>query len=99
LHFRGRVEMYVDDLRGICRRTDWIHVEEVVRKFCESLLGGGYIAPRKTECGRRIDGFGYFLALDIQRVGIARRSIEALYVNLNVAYGSSSTIDPSRALG
>ena len=92
--------MYVGDLMGICRRTDWIHVEEVVRKFCESLLGEGCIAPRKTECGRRIDVFGYFLALDIQRVGIARHNIlKALYVNLNVVYGSSSTIDPSRALG
>jgi hypothetical protein len=57
----------------------------VVRKLCESLLGEGCIAPLKTECGRRIDGFGYFLALDIQRVGIARHNIlKALYVNLNV---------------
>jgi hypothetical protein len=85
LGFRGRVEMYVDDLMGICRFADWPHVEDVVRRFCESLLGEGCIAPLKTECGRRIDGIGYSLDLDIQRVGIARHNIlKALYVNLNV---------------
>ena len=99
LNFRGRVEMYVDDLMGICRRTDWKHVEGVVTRFCESLLGPGCIAPIKTECGRRIDGIGYSLDLDIERVGIARHNIlKALYVNLNVDVDKTVPVRVMQAL-
>ena len=85
LGFRGLVEMYVDDLMGICRVVDWKHVERVVRTYCEALLGTGAIAQKKTEFGRKLDGIGYSLDLDKYRVGIAHHNVlKALYVNMQV---------------
>ena len=83
--FRGLVEMYVDDLMGICKATEWTRVEEVVRHYCEGLLGDDAIAAAKTEAARKIDGIGYSLDLDEYRVGIAEHNVlKALYVNMQV---------------
>lgn len=83
--FKGLVEMYVDDLMGICKRTEWEAVERVVRKYCEGLLGDDAVALAKTQAGRRIDGIGYSLDLDEYRVGIASHNVlKALYVNMRV---------------
>jgi len=83
--FKGLVEMYVDDLMGICKKTEWKAVERVVRNYCEELLGDDAVALTKTQAGRQIDGIGYSLDLDEYRVGIASHNVlKALYVNMQV---------------
>ena len=53
---RGLMDMYTDDMFGVCLARDLEHDMDKARKFCKQLLGSTSIEERKTESGRRLDG-------------------------------------------
>jgi hypothetical protein len=81
----GKVLMYVDDLIGICRRSDLSAELARTRELCTKLLGDNAVADDKTESGRRLDVIGYCFDLDQRRVTVARKNF------LKTLYGFFST--------
>ena len=81
---KSSVEMYVDDIIGICFEEDI--AEDIVRakKVCTDLLGSSAVAEDKTEWGRRLDIIGFTVDLDLMRVTISRKNF------LNTLFGFMS---------
>ena len=77
------VDMYVDNIIGVCfdkdLRSDLVHS----RRVCTDLLRPTAVADDKTEWGRRVDIIGYVIDLDRERVSISRKNY------LNTLYGWS----------
>ena len=78
---KSAVEMYVNDIVGVCFEEDIVEDLAVAREVCISLLGSTAVADDKTEWGRRLDIIGYTVDLDSSRVTISRKNF------LNTLYG------------
>lgn len=74
----GRVCMYVDDLIGICLKSELPHDQAIAREIMEGLLGPEAIAEDKWVSGRRIDTIGWTIDLNLQRVSIAPRNFQKI---------------------
>ena len=70
---KSAVEMYVDDIIGVCFEDDLVQDLAVAREVCISLLGSTAVADDKTEWGRRLDIIGYTIDLDTSMVTISRK--------------------------
>ena len=68
------IEMYVDDIIGICFDFEFQNIKEKVIQICEGLLGPSAIAIDKWDSGRQLDVLGWHINLDNMRVSIARRN-------------------------
>ena len=71
---RGLMDMYTDDLFGVCLKQDLAHDMAKVASFCRRFLGGKAIADKKTESGVRLTLIGWDLDLTQVLVTIARRN-------------------------
>lgn len=68
------IEMYVDDIIGICFNFEFEVIKKKVIHICEGLLGPNAIAMDKWDSGRQLDILGWHINLDNMRVSIARRN-------------------------
>ena len=82
LLIKGKLTIYVDDLIGVCRKTDQNHDQAKAVEFCEGLLGPDAVAHDKTETGRKLDIIGWSICLDTQRVGLARKNMLKTFYGL-----------------
>lgn len=73
-HISSHIEMYVDDIVGVCLGREFESIRSQVIRICEGLLGPGAVAPDKWDHGRCIDVLGWNINLDSQRVSIAKRN-------------------------
>lgn len=80
----GLMDMYTDDMFGVCLQQDLAHDMDATRTFCKGLLGSTSIEERKTEFGRRLTITGWDLDLDRMLVAISRKNA------LKAFYGFSS---------
>ena len=71
---KSAVEMYVDDIIGICFEEDMAEDLVLARKVCTGLLGPSAVADEKTEWGRRLDIIGFTVDLDSRRVTISKKN-------------------------
>ena len=86
---KSAVEMYVDDIIGICFEEDMAEDLVLARKVCTGLLGPSAVADEKTEWGRRLDIIGFTVDLDSRRVTISKKNFlntlyGFLYINLDL---------------
>lgn len=81
---RGLMDMYTDDMFGICLLRDLDHDMEAARAFCKGMLGSKSIEERKTEAGQRLTITGWDLDLNRLLVAISRKNA------LKAFYGFSS---------
>jgi hypothetical protein len=76
----GDLDMFVDDIMGVCLRRD--SATEIARadKLCTGLLGPEAVAQHKTLWGQRLDWIGYAVDSNKQRVTISKKNfLNALY--------------------
>ncbi len=73
-HISPYVEMYVDDMIGVCLDHEFESLKSTVIGICEGLLGPGAVALDKWDHGRCIDVLGWNIDLDKRRVSIANRN-------------------------
>ena len=78
---KGRCQMYVDDIIGVCMVKDLTEEVQCAKSVCVDLLGPHAIAEDKTEVGTRIDVLGYVIDLNLKVVSISRKNF------LNAVYG------------
>ena len=78
---KSSVEMYVDDIIGVCFEADMVKDLARAREVCTALLGSSAVADDKTESGRRLDIIGFTVDLDRMRVSISKKNF------LNTLYG------------
>ena len=71
---KGLMDMYTDDLFGVCLKEDLAHDMDKVASFCRSFLGPKAIADKKTESGLRLTLIGWDVDLIQVLVTIARRN-------------------------
>jgi len=71
----GLSDLYVDDIFGVCLKSDLETDIATCTRICEGLLGVGAIAPSKTTFGRRVTVIGYDLDLDTMSVAIAAKNV------------------------
>lgn len=86
--FPGAVTMYVDDVIGICRKTNLPACLSMVGDLCRGLLGPKAVSDKKTMFGRCLPVLGYSVDLDRCLVGISERNtLRALYgfVSVNMS--------------
>ena len=77
--------MYVDDVIGVCLRSNLAADLATARNICTQLLGPQAVADDKTDSGRRLDVIGFTIDLDISRVLISRKNhLRALHGFLSV---------------
>ena len=88
---RSSIEMYVDDIIGVCFEEDLAEDLVCAREVCTDLLGSSAVADDKTEWGSRLDIIGFTVDLDLMSVTISRQNF------LNTLYGFMS-IDLVRPL-
>ena len=88
---RSLIDMYVDDIIGVCLIKDLESDLAEARRVCTSLLGSKAVADDKTEWGTRLDIIGYVIDLGLKRVSIARKNF------LNTVYGFF-TVDVERPI-
>ena len=81
---RSSIEMYVDDIIGVCFEEDLAEDLVRARGVCTDLLGSSAVADDKTEWGRRLDIIGFTVDLDLMSVTISRKNF------LNTLYGFMS---------
>ena len=79
------IDMYCDDMLGICLVQDLMNDLRLARAICVSLLGPAAVADDKTESGTRVEVIGYIIDLATQRVSISRKNF------LNTVYGFLTT--------
>jgi hypothetical protein len=76
---RGDAEMYVDDVGGVCLRSDVDFDMSTARKIIEGLLGPGSVAEDKTETSDDNGGsptlIGYTLNVNDVLVTVSDRNI------------------------
>ena len=75
------IDMYVDDIIGVCFVHDLESDLRLARGICLSLLGPAAVADEKTEWGTRVEIIGYVIDLTTERVSISRKNF------LNTVYG------------
>lgn len=80
-HISEYIEMYVDDMIGICRESEFESIKAKVISICEGLLGPNSVAYDKWAHGRKLDVLGWHINLDLMQVSIARRNF------LKIVYG------------
>lgn len=73
-HVSEYVNMYVDDMIGVCMDWEFESIKKKVIRICEGLLGPNAVASDKWDHGRRIDVLGWHIDLDSLLVSIARRN-------------------------
>jgi hypothetical protein len=79
-HTQGALDMYVDDLIGVCLRAHLPQELERARAVCTGLLGPNAVADKKTESGQRLDVIGYTIDILAQIVTVSRKNfLKALY--------------------
>ena len=71
---KSYTEMYVDDIIGVCFKTDLVSDMDRAKTICTSLLGPGAVADEKSETGTRLEVIGYTIDLDLKLVSIARKN-------------------------
>jgi len=71
---KGLMNMYTDDLFGVCLKEDLEHDMAVAAALCRRLLGEKAIAVKKTESGTRLTLIGWDVDLAHVLVTIARRN-------------------------
>ena len=81
---QGLMDMYTDDMFGVCLQRDLARDMEQARTFCKQLLGSKSIEERKTESGRRLTITGWDIDLDRSLVAISRKNV------MKAFYGFSS---------
>lgn len=94
LHLTGMVEMYVDDILGVCLKAHLEADMQRVATICNGLLGSAdrpAIAPKKTVFGRRLTVIGYDFDLNTMLVSISRKNVD------KATFGFLSTVvdDPT----
>lgn len=87
---KSSVEIYVDDIIGVCFDVDLEGDLVAAREICTALLGPSAVADDKTEAGRRLDIIGFAVDLDSKRVTISKKNFQnTLYgfmsINLDVS--------------
>lgn len=55
---KSYTEMYVDDIIGVCCKTDLVSDMDRAKTICTSLLGPGAAADEKSETGTRLEVIG-----------------------------------------
>ena len=75
------IDMYVDDIIGVCFAKDLQSDLDTTRRVCTDLLGPTAVAEDKTESGTRVEIIGYLIDLTTRRVSISRKNF------LNTVYG------------
>ena len=73
-HISSFIEMYVDDMIGVCLASEFEAIRRKVICICEGLLGPRAVAADKWDHGRCLDILGWNIDLDTQLVSIARRN-------------------------
>jgi hypothetical protein len=72
---RGRAVMYVDDILGICLRSQLENDMATARRVVTDLMGPGSLALEKEETGTRLEIIGWLIDLDTCRLSIARKNL------------------------
>ena len=96
----GDVDMFVDDIMGVCLKRD--SAAEIARadRLCTGLLGPEAVAQHKTLCGQRLDWIGYAVDSSKQRVTISKKNfLNALYGFFTVDIAHKSPGASDRATG
>jgi hypothetical protein len=76
---------YVDDIMGICRRSDLLRYQEVIREVCTGLLGPKAMAEDKWASGRTLDFIGWSVSLSSQHVTLSDKNyFKILYGFFNI---------------
>lgn len=73
-HISNFIEMYVDDIIGVCLVSEFDVIQKKVINICEGLLGPRAVAADKWDHGRYLDILGWHINLDTQLVSIAKRN-------------------------
>ena len=77
---KGALDMFVDDLIGVCLREHLQDELAAARRLCTDLLGEKAVSDKKTEWGQRLDVIGYTIDLINLIVTISRKNfLRALY--------------------
>lgn len=71
---RGLMNMFVDDMFGVCWQEDLEHDMNTASALCKRLLGEGAIAEQKSESGVRLTLLGWDIDLTKLLVTIARKN-------------------------
>ena len=71
---KGNVNMYVDDVIGICLHKDVAHDIMVVRSISDGLFQTESIADEKVVFGRVMDVIGYSIDLDLKMVSVSEKN-------------------------
>ena len=97
---KGSITMFVDDLMGICGRSEVDECIRIAKEVVCSLLGPNAINHKKTIPGsRQLDFIGWLVDLDILRIGVARHNyLKALYGFLSVEEGTALTVKEVQSL-
>lgn len=88
-HISEYIEMYVDDMIGICMDHEFDAIKRKVITICEGLLGPNAVATDKWDHGRRLDILGWNIDLDTRLVSIARRN----FLKVVCGFFNPSTMD------
>jgi hypothetical protein len=76
----GDLDMFVDDIMGVCLRRDSAAEIATADRLCRGLLGPDAVAQHKTLWGQRLDWIGYAVDSSTQRVTISKKNfLNALY--------------------
>jgi len=62
---RSLMDMYTDDIFGVCFRRDLAYDMDKAQEFCRQLLGSTSIEERKTESRRRLTIAGVWWSSDL----------------------------------
>jgi hypothetical protein len=78
--FKGRLDMFVDDILGICALADLENNLRIIREIIVNLLGPDSVEDKKTEWGRRLDWIGWSVDLDNFSISVASHNmLKTLY--------------------
>ena len=95
----GSTLMYVDDIIGVCLRSQVVSELEKAKEVRTDLLGPDAVADEKTEHGRHLEILGYTIDMDIKRVLIAKKNhLKALHSFLSVNVNGSITLRTAQQL-
>jgi len=78
--FSGEVDMFVDDVLGVCLDDDTPANLLLVEKVATGVLGSDAVEGTKTDFGRALDWIGWRINLDSRTVSVARHNmLKTLY--------------------
>lgn len=96
---KGKVQIYVDDIMGVCKRNDLSHDMDTARIICTGLLGPNAVAEDKSKSGRRLDLIGYVVDLDTKSLSIARKNfLNTVYSFYTIDAGENTTLPIAQKL-